>query len=170
MGHSELLLLTTHRREMSLALCMLHHLHSAVSWPVGYSAFTSNSNALRNPRSSSWAEPLQKFPGKQCKAFLPIRCLCLGCSWSCSPQQVSAGPALGRALACLCSFSLMSPGLPKTLSTELLQLRTTPCLVPIAAVLLFVKLKLYKKEGPVGTKAPKHCFFFLFFWCKQKYV
>lgn len=62
-GHSELLLLTTHRRELFLPLCMLHLLHSTVLWPAGYSAFISNSTPLRNPRSSSWAGPWQAVRG-----------------------------------------------------------------------------------------------------------
>lgn len=115
-------------------------LHPTISWPAEDSAFISNPTTFRNPRSSPWAEPLQEFSGKQCEAPCPVPLLGM------LPVVLLHSSFLWwlswvRALACLCSSSLISPALPKTLfclghpqaRSELLCLRTALCLVPIAA-------------------------------------
>lgn len=115
----------------------------SVSWPAEDSVFISHSTTLRNPRSRPQAEPLQEFSGSNVRNPCPSH----GPTWDAAghgaPQQLSAVPTLGQGTCLLVQLFPISPAFPKTLfccgclqaCCGLLWLRTTHCLLPIAAVL-----------------------------------
>jgi len=145
-----------------------HPLHSTVPWPAEDVAFISNSTTLRTPRSSPWAEALEEFSGTS-----NTRHPC--------PSRDTAGHVLPQQLCAVltsdqgtCMLSWLFPnlsGAPKVpflpqvpVSTlQAARARTTLCLVPIAAVLLvlIIKLRLYKKKEWASWDRSSHALFLL---------